>query len=405
MNTNNYSFSSDFQSNDNASINTTHNETTPDYDENLDDHVDGDYTYSLDNDKQFMLTDPKSTFVAEFSDGYSFRNMIEYLRATNTKGNFFFSKDLIRYEQADASVTLLNQIEIQTCELTLYEFQSKTNEIIIGVNFNDMRAITKTIGKKDSVRLYKVEDNPSLHIQIINRDTRAAGRTNVSIVRHQQMDVIVYGFPEYKRDEKHPNCTVPTSDFTKMCTAMSSVKCSYVSVYGLPHGVVFKGMLEGSTFGRIERFGNHNGYTPQENYQNRGGDSLGGLYRSGSFDIDNIQSRSSGDYSSHFHDPSSYVLNIDNIILPSGPKPKLILKNNSDSTSKLSIKESSDHISEDESVKVKIKMYTIKSLAKLNNLSTMGIIKMYMENSNPLKLVCKIGTYGTLRIYIESADD
>lgn len=338
--------------------------TEPNYSSEQEDLKDQeDYNLPIDNlednnEMRLLTTDPTSSFVAEFSDGYSFRNMIEYLRVTNTKGNFIFSREVIRYEQADATMTTLNQIEIETCELTQYEFNSRTSEIIMGVNIGDMRAITKTIGKKDSIRLYKTSNDSLLYIQIICHSTRGT-RTNVSIVRPIAVDLVEYEFPGYKRTEKYPNCTVPTAEFAKMCTAMSSVKCNYVTVYGLPKGAIFEGLVEGSIFGRIERFGNHDGFTTST-----------------------VQSDQSSD------NPDLKV-KVNNITVPSAPRPKLVIKTPNT----------------EQQVKIIVKMSTIKALAKLNNLSLMGTVKIYMEPKNPLKLVCKIGTYGTLRVFIRSDDD
>lgn len=301
---------------------------------------------------EYLYSDSAASFIAEFSDGYAFRNMIEYLRATNSKGNFRFSEEAIYYEQADSNLIIVNQIDINTCELSNYEFNSKCSEVIIGVNISDMRAITKTIGKKDSVRLYKCSNDPILYIQIIGNNSRGTGRTNISVVRPQHVEIVTYEIPEYKRSEKIPNCTVSSTDFSKMCTSMSSIKCSSVTVYGLSRGVIFEGLTEGTMFGRIERFGIHDGFTPNQS-------------------IDSS-------------------IKINNVIMPPGPKPRLVIKSSNQS---------------DEQTKVKIKMNLIKSLSKLNNLSNHGTIKIYMEPDNPLKIICQIGNYGILRIFIRSDDE
>ena len=321
---------------------------------NIDEYSESNELNSENDDIQILLTDPSASFVAEFTDGYAFRNMIEYLRATNSKGNFRFSNDIIYYEQADPNLITVNQIEINTCDLSNYEFYSNVPELIVGVNISDMRAITKTIGKKDSIRLYKNSNDPILYIQIISGNTRSGSRTNISIVRPQQVEVINYNFPEYKRNERFPNCTVSSTDFAKMCTSMSSLKCNTVTVHGYPKGVVFEGLTEGSMSGRIEQFGSPDGFT-----------------------------------SSQSMDSSIPNRKLNNITIPNGPKPRLIIKNNNP----------------EEQVNIKIKMSLIKSLAKLNNLSNHGMIKLYMEQDNPLKIMCQIGNYGTLRVYIRSDDE
>ena len=326
-----------------------------------------DYEYNLDNpDESFQkgemddinnLIDANSSFVAEFSEGYTFRNMIEYLRVTNTKGNFRFSRDLIYYEQIDADNTIVNQIEIQTCELTHYEISTNKDEIIIGINISDMRSITKTIGKKDSVRIFKHANDPLLYIQIINQSSRSANRQNVSIVRPQHVDLVTYEIPEYKNGEKSPNCTIPTADFAKTCTSMSSVKSSYVTIYGLAKGLILEGLQEGIMFGRREQFGNCDGYTTS---------------------VQSVPTNSSS-----ISPKSGLRLNV-----PSGPKPKLILKTENTPL-----------------IKIKVKMNVIKALAKLNNLSAVGTLKVYAEPDNPFKFLCKIGGYGILRSYVRSCDD
>lgn len=306
-------------------------------------------------DSDISYTDMESSFVAEFSDGYSFRNLIEYLRVTNTKGNFRFRKDLISYEQIDVDHLIVNQIQIHTCELTHYEMFSTNSEIIVGVNINDIRGITRTIGKKDSVRLFKHENDPLLYIQIIGQNNRGANRQNISVVRPQQVDLVVYEIPEYHNGEKSPNCTIPSQDFAKTCTSLASVKCNYVSIFAMPRGIILEGVQEGSTFARKEQFGSCESYTSP---------------------IYPVFNSSSTSYSSK------------HLIVPSGPKPKLIVK-----TENTPILE------------IKVKMSLIKALAKINNLSASGTVKVYAESGNPLKLNSKIGSCGNINIYIRSLDD
>lgn len=152
-------------------------------------------------------------------------------------------------------------------------------------------------------------------------------------------------------DEKYPNCTVPTADFARMCTAMSSVKCDIVTIRGLPKGAIFEAMMPGGIVGRIERFGNCDNYT---------------------------QTVVAPDQVSATDKP--------NITIPTAPRPKLIIRT--------TIEESI----------IRLKTSTIKSLTKLNNLSATGTVKIYLEPRAPLKLLCKIGTYGTLKVLIRSYD-
>ena len=84
-------------------------------------------------------------FYAEFSDGYSFRNLVEYLKSTNNTGNFLFSSRGINYIQNNTSNTLLNCVEIRGYDLTAYVFNAKLEQIDVGVNLSNLRSITKKL--------------------------------------------------------------------------------------------------------------------------------------------------------------------------------------------------------------------------------------------------------------------
>ena len=81
--------------------------------------------------------DPNGSFFATFVDGSSFRNLIEYLRLPTIEGVFRFRKHDVLYEQGDSDNNILNVVNLKTYELTDYEFNSKSDEIVIGVNLGD----------------------------------------------------------------------------------------------------------------------------------------------------------------------------------------------------------------------------------------------------------------------------
>lgn len=192
-----------------------------------------------------------SEFLADFIDGYSFRNLIEYLRSTNTHGNIMLDKDGIYYQQSDANESLINDFEIDASELVRYEFYSDKEHIVLGININDMRTLTKSIGKKDSVRLYKLSQDPILYIQIMNSSERSADRSNMSIIRPQKLHQITYVLPEYTK----PNLVVHALDFSKACAGMSTIKCPYVQTTSTGKGIVFKAVMNNGIVGKVESLG------------------------------------------------------------------------------------------------------------------------------------------------------
>jgi hypothetical protein len=287
-------------------------------------------------------------FYAEFSDGYSFRNLVEYLKSTNNTGNFLFSSRGINYIQNNTSNTLLNCVEIRGYDLTAYVFNAKLEQIDVGVNLSNLRSITKSVGKKDSLRLYMIKGNPHLHISISSPNTKELNRNNISVIRPQKLEILDFNLDEFNRSESNPNCTAPSIDFNKMCTAMNAIKCNFVAVYSQDTTVVFKGMFDGDIVGRMDRFG----INKQKNVSH----SLP--------EISDINSRS---LISNFEDISPPQI----VILP-----------------------------EDYEYSIRIETSTIKALGKLNNLSPNGTIKMYMELERPFKMIANIGSYGKLIIFL-----
>lgn len=55
--------------------------------------------------------------------------------------------------------------------------------------------------------------------------------------------------------------------------------------------------------------------------------------------------------------------------------------------------EQEEHISQ-----LRIPIFTIRTLAKLNSLSPNGIVKLFFSRDLPMKLECQIGSYGTLQL-------
>jgi hypothetical protein len=291
-------------------------------------------------------------FYAEFSDGYSFRNLIEYLKSTNTNGNFIFHKDGISYSQHNNSNSLLNFIELRGYDLPVYFYRSSDEFIRVGINLSNLRSITKSVGKKDSIRIYMLCNNPLLHISISSPNTKELNRNNVSVIRPQKLEVIQYDIDEYKRDESSPNCTTPAFDFNKMCSAMNALKCSHIVVYGDESSIVFKGMFDGDLVGRTDTFG--------------------------------ITKKKDESHGLGFPSQIPEISEFGKVINPTYNEVDGPVINK--------------QINYQHSIKIDVS--TIKALGKLNNLSPNGTIKMYMEEGLPFKMISNVGSYGKLTIFL-----
>ena len=323
--------------------------------ENSLEHSGDDITDDLEDFEDFMdeefndAIDTNSTLTAEFSDGYSLRNLVEYLRLTNYNGTFIFTEDQILYEQANGKETILNSLVIDAHELTYYSMQSRTSQITMRVSLSAMRQRTKNIGKKDRAVISKMANDTNMYLEIYSQNSASTGdNPNFYVISTLQSEIKPHKKPEYER-KKRPNCTVYQGDFAKFCTSFISVKCSYVTVHAFKMGILFKGMSSTNKAISFKEFGKCCGGESSENVSTT-----------------TIQEKNA---------PTT-------IIKPKNSRPRLIVMENGEIDS------------------IKMQIDTIKGLAKLNNLSTTGTIKMYFEKEKPLLLICNIGTYGELSVYL-----
>jgi hypothetical protein len=293
-------------------------------------------------------------FSADIIDGYSFRNLIEYLKTTNKKSNFIFTRQNIFYAQANANVTVLNVAILFASELSAYTYNSNLESEVVGLDISSLRIITKPIGKKDSVRLFKLVNNQLFFIQIISQNNRSSNRTNLNMVRPTTLPLQNYAMPTFTRSEEDPNCKIPASELAKTCNAINSIKCTHAWIRGFPQGIRIHGIIGNNIVGRSDSFGNTTEPVPTTIMSVEPSPMRpGGL---------------AGQLSKRL------------VIRPSPPARK----------------------------DTKVAVSTIKALAKLNNLCPNGIVKFHINDftgvDDAIKLTTNISTYGRLMIYLRDVD-
>jgi len=294
----------------------------------------------------------QNIFICEINDGYSFRKLIEFLRASNIEGNFVFSKKEITYRQTDGQSVLMNDIIIRTCDLPKYEFNVPDNQIV-GVQLADVVTETKDIGKKDGARLYMKRGDINLYIQRIT--TTKGMRSNIHFVRTKNIDYVLQEFPVFKRMLDEPNTNASLNEFSQVCKNMGGIKCDYVSIQGFSRGVKLLAYVEGQLTGRSEKFG----------------------------ECDETSKVLYPDFKELFS-----TLDIDSI-RPTVSRVKLVIKPNGDIPT------------------VRVPSSIMRALGKMNNICTNGSVKLYIEEVETaqgmipiMRIVCPIGYYGSLTVGI-----
>lgn len=199
----------------------------------------------------------REIFLAEFHDGYSFRNLIEYIRGTTTEnGVFRFSKDKIIYEKSTSDYLMVNKCIIFTDELTKYSYDYSEPEYSISVDLTSLKSVTRSVSKKDSLRLVVREDEEDkMWVYVVSNTQRLASNQPGSPVSIEKI---------LKRDEYEikdvydlvPDVKTPTPHFSKTCTAMHTIKSNYVVIRCFDGNAVAEGKKDGGITTRVEPLGN-----------------------------------------------------------------------------------------------------------------------------------------------------
>jgi len=286
---------------------------------------------------------------ATFPDGYSVRNVLCFFRQTCTQANIIFEPERITIKEADTSRTILADCQINTLDLTEYQYNAFDEDgelipaVFCGFNTLEMQKATRMVGKKDSIKLYtKREKNPKLYIQVIHSSSKSDNSLGLRIVDIIDVDMADYADIHYKR--RLPNSRAASTDFAKICGDFSTLKCNYINVIVFDEGIMFQG-IEGGAVRSVETYGK-------------------------------IQDKSKIAFTATEYEPH-----------PEGSqKPRLVVTQPG------------------EICRIRISSKTIRAMTKFNNLSPTGVIKFFMEKDMPLMILSPIGCYGKLTLYINDSD-
>lgn len=314
-----------------------------DIEDNSGEDSNGDnFTIDEKEQDQIIENDHQASFVAEIGDGYSFRNLIEFLKIGNNHGYFKFSEDKIVYEQSDCddNTIIINYAEIISDNLQHYELLSK-GDFYIGINLGDFRIHTKNIKRHDSIRLYKRPTDGYLYMQIIGNNLRT-DTEDVSIIKPQMKNLLQIDYPKNYNGRKRANIQIKTSEFFKACNSLCSLKCDYIMIYGFPRGITFEALSPAGISMKTFTFGNKE-------------------------DVNINESESES-------------------IKATTNRPKIKILYTTYNAPSI----------------IKVSSGTIKSFTKFNNICKNGQVKFYFENKRLMRMSCNIGDFGFLDVYVRS---
>lgn len=154
------------------------------------------------------------TLRISFIDGYSLRQLFEYLRYTLTDINLLIGPSNITILESNNTHSLLHGLVLD--ELVMESMESQT----IGINLPEMCRMLKGVSKKDGL-LLTITEQGDLSEQRI--ELRILSSTeNISYVMIKDIPVQEFELPYHSY--KTPNLTLSPIEWSKLCTSLLSIK-------------------------------------------------------------------------------------------------------------------------------------------------------------------------------------
>lgn len=286
----------------------------------------------------------KMLISAYFNDGYSLRNMLGFYRQTCPRSNIVFTPKQIIIKEEDANSTILADCTIETDELTEYDYNVVDSE---GKQLGAMACGFMTLDMQKATKMVGKKDAIRL----------------------------------YTMSEKHPKIYIQVIHSSSKSD--SNVGLRIVPIIDVP-------------------------YEPFEDIE----------YER---DVPNARTTSS-DYAKICGDFSTQKCTVTSVIgYPNGivlkgyesdimkclesygtvPKMDKLISTTPSPSSELDENDDEEPV---EVNRVNINAKIIRAMTKFNNLSPAGVIKFFMEEDMPLKIVSHVGSYGKLVLYIKNME-
>lgn len=162
-------------------------------------------------------------FKCKTSEAYHIKILAELLTNNLKVGSFDITEEKISLEMIDEPLNTFIDLKLFSENFSMYKFKSK-EKICMGLNFNHLHKMLKSIKKKDSLELFITTENPKeLGIKTIPKENTRVTVSYLTIQTIQNLDI---GFP-YGYGKP---VIVSSIEFQKMCKDLSSIGSHNIQV-------------------------------------------------------------------------------------------------------------------------------------------------------------------------------
>ncbi len=194
----------------------------------------------------------KTLFLANISDGYFLRNTICMLKNESDEITLLLTKDSILISFINKGLYGIHDITLEGKEIEYQYNILDRDEYPITVNTGEFFNATKSIGRKDGLKIYWLEGQEKLSIRPIklNKETGQFSDTYINIIQKE------YRKCEFTNDFNTDELCIrmPNKNFTDICTQAITAKCKYLELTGNSNIILFKGVLPDGTCGTESQY-------------------------------------------------------------------------------------------------------------------------------------------------------
>ncbi len=293
------------------------------------------------------VTKKRPVVIVEFLDGYAFRQLCEFFKATLTSAPMYFTESGITVLRSNGDNSLIVHLQFKAYQLVSYYFDptlanipaTKTSAAthVINCNVSKFRDSIKSAARKEWVRITQYEGDMNIKVEIHGGNKNGQGETTVPF---ETFDQIFYDLNVgFKQPINSPNCKIPLSEFCNACSVIGKSKgTSYANLVCFPNGCRIEFSPEPGSAQKYQKWGNCDE-------------------------------------------------KIETVWVPGGHR--LLIQCSARQGSK--------------SNTVRIPIETVKALGKLGNLVNNGILGIYCENNRMARLLVGVNYYAELALYLIDA--
>lgn len=194
------------------------------------------------------------SFTAVFYDGHSFKNLVDFLKRSNIMATLEFHRTAIKcFHHDPEGENIINCVHIESKDLYKYEVNTDKDSIEIGVNLRDLQRFIKSIGKKDSLTIYKNKKDPGVYIIIANSSSKSP-QDNFSVFLPCVPNKITLDIPEYHIPESMPSLVIPAVNLSSTFNALNVLKSSRIRIRTKENKLIMDNLTDDRSSGRVDSF-------------------------------------------------------------------------------------------------------------------------------------------------------